>query len=188
MYNPQANIPKLTSLKKTIMIVVIPVMIFIFNSCHPALKFATVKYDSLAVNKLLNTTAMDHIIFQFSSDEAGSYKNPFLLVAYSFDSLNHLIDTLPYSLQKIEYIKSKSFKEKIILGNLTVSRAVIEDVITDDSTHKKIPFDFLQFVPDRNAGNKHIYYEMSAPSTNVKGERAFSKTKPIQPCPPAICF
>ena len=89
MHNTHADIPKLTSLKNTIMIAVIPAMIFIFSSCHPALKFATVKYDSLAVNKLLNTTAMDHIIFQFSSDEAGSYKNPFLLEAYQLNDLRN---------------------------------------------------------------------------------------------------
>ncbi len=180
--------PRPDFLKNKISILAVGLLIFICSSCHPALKFATVKYDSMAVNKLLNTTAMDHIIFQFNSNEAGSYKNPFLLIAYSFDSSNHLIDTIPYSLERIEYLKNKSFKGKIILGNLTVSRAVIEEVITDDSTHTRNPFDYLKFVPKKDEGNQHIYYEMSAPVISVMSERQPPKPQPIQPCPPAICF
>ncbi len=187
MYNLISKLPASLNLKNHLVKVAIIIAVFIFGGCHPSLKFATVTYDQAAVKKLLDSTNMDHIIFQFSSEEATSYKNPFLLIAYAFDSSNHLIDTIPYSLQKQEFTKYKSFTGKIILGNLTVSRAVVEEVITDDSTHTRNPFEFLRFVPHKNNGNQHVYYDMSAPFVSTMS-RVAPSPQPIQPCPPAICF
>ena len=174
---------------KKILILNIAIVTFIFMGCHPALKFASVQYDVAAMNRLLDSTKMDHLVFQFDTEDSKSYKNPFRLIAYSFDSLNHIIDYVPYQLHTVERTKPKSFSGKSILGNLTISRDDILKLVTNDSTHQRIKYDFLLLNPARDTTNNYIYYDMSAsflsPMVPPPSPPAIQR---VQPCPPAKCF
>ena len=159
--------------------------ILLTTCCNPSLRFATVKYDAAQIRYLLDTASMTNIIFQFKSEKGGNYKKTFSLISYAYhDSMS--IGPVPYNLTVAENKPLKKFGGKIVFGNMVASKSDILEVIRNPVTHKRINFDYLEFIPKLDTASMHVYYDMIA---HVSGPRQVYvvQRRPIQPCPPAIC-
>lgn len=152
-------------------------------SCHPALKFASVKYDAAAINQLLDSTKMDYLTIQYNSSNGDSYKNSFTLISYARDSSGGFIGGA-YNLNAAEERTPKTFKSKMILGTLSVARDSIIAVLTSKTTGKRlIDFGYLLFTPKLDKDYHYIYYDITVAGNILQG-MAFSSYA-ARPCPPA---
>lgn len=173
--------------KRNIFVLSICVLILTFMSCHPALKFASVKYDSKDINRLLDSPKMKYLTIQYNSPDGKNYKNPFTLISYARSATGGFIDTAAYNLTPVEGIKPKTFKGKLVLGNLTVGRDSIEALLTIAKTGEIIrKFDYLLFTPARDPEYGYIYYNITVAGPSFMDNQPKSVNTTARPCPPAV--
>jgi hypothetical protein len=132
-----------------------------------------------SVDNLLATSTMKKLIFQFFIDKDSLSPT---LVAFPAKNKNDFLPTpaSPNSKKLVIENSELVFPNQFYFGDQQVLASAIATLIDDNTAHTG-KYDFLRFTPKYNAGNKHLYYEISVVPT-VAVERS---TLPTQPSPPA---
>ncbi len=153
----------------------------ILAGCHPALKFAIVKYPSAEINRLLDSTQMKYLTIQFESPDAKNFRKPFILLSYARDASGGYIGSAN-ELTPVGDKKAASFKGKSILGNMTVERDSLLSLLSPNGTRIR-NFDYLLFQPRRDSEYDYIYYDIFV-SVIMESGLGNVRTS-ARPCPPA---
>lgn len=159
--------------------------LLVMTSCNPSLRFASVKYDAAQINHLLDATDMAYLTIQNNSSDAGNYKEPFSLVSYARKVDDGFVDTAGYDLQPVKGLKAKTFRGKTILGNFTLTKLKLLEILTDPKTKQRNKdFAYLLFTPYRDKTNGYLYFDVQADNV-VRGMGGTSSALYLRPCPPA---
>ncbi|MEO6220543.1 MAG: hypothetical protein ABIO81_08955 [Ginsengibacter sp.] len=152
------------------------------DSLDISIKFAPVKYPVKDINMLLDSPKLNHFILQYVSP-TGSYQDPFTLVSYARDSTGGFINTAGYNLEPLDTLNPKTFNGKMTLGNLRVSRASIDSLLTTKKG-QRIKDGYLLFTPKLD--NDYIFYNIVVQGSSISNDSNLIKITRARPCPPAI--
>ncbi|MEO6188879.1 MAG: hypothetical protein ABIO82_00365 [Ginsengibacter sp.] len=179
MQHPKKHSKDLMSSSGNILLLII--LLSIFESCHPALKFASVKYPASEINRLLDSTQMKYLTIQFESPDAKNFRKPFVLLSYARDSSGGYIGSAE-ELAPVGETKAASFKGKSILGNMTVEKDSLLSLLSPNGTRIR-DFNYLLFQPRRDAKYDYIYYDIFVGVITQSGAGSIKTS--ARPCPPA---
>ena len=158
------------------------VLIYVLPSCSPPLRFAQVSYDATTVNSIFDNKDADFIFFQFKRLETRGPKNSLSLTGYVYKYDKTLLSDSAYDATVVTPGKSEPFRNRSILGNLLVSKKdLLDSLLTDPATKKRIEFKNLLFTPQKEG--IHIAYEITLEGA---GEQYKTLSLVARPCPPSI--
>jgi hypothetical protein len=159
------------------------------SSASCKVKFFYLRYDSSAVAKWLATDKHTAgLVLQFYSTDGDKCDTAFGAISYAIDS-SRAYFPVPDTLGIAKDSATKSFNNKIILGNNSVSRTTINKIFFKPD-HTARSFDYILLVPKLDKfNNRHIVYELKVFKGNAEIPDVFlggSESNPSPPAPPEI--
>jgi hypothetical protein len=155
-------------------------------SCE--VKFFYLKYSKTEIEKWLTPgKKTSGFVLQFYSTDGGKCDTAFGAISYPLDSTNAYYmppDTLGIQRDST----TKTFNNKIILGNNWISRSSIDKIfVKPDGTARD--FDYVLLVPKLDkGGTRHVVYELKVFKGTTEIPDVFlggDESKPSPPAPPA---